>query len=152
MNSRSLLKGTIILILAGIATRLIGFFYKIYLSNLLGEKNLGIYQLIFPIYSICYTIYAAGIQTGISKLIASIPSKKNKLSPFFTGAILSIFLSCTLSITIYNASDYIAAYILNEPLCAPSLRILSLVFPFCGITACINGFYYAIQKTVIPSL
>ena len=84
MNSKSLIKGTIILILAGVVTRFIGFFYKIYLAGLLGEKNLGIYQLIFPIYSICYTIYAAGIQTGISKLIASIPSKKNKLSPFFT--------------------------------------------------------------------
>ena len=80
MLKNSLVKGTLFLIIAGFGIRFIGFFYRIFLSNILGSKNLGIYQLIFPIYGICFTIYAAGIQTGISKIIASLysnsPSKK----------------------------------------------------------------------------
>ena len=66
-----LIKGTLILTIAGIISRLIGFAYKIYLADILGSKFLGLYQLIFPVYGICFTIYGAGIQTAISQLIAS---------------------------------------------------------------------------------
>lgn len=156
MNHNQLLKGTFFLVLAGFISRFIGFFYRIYLSNILGPKNLGLYQLIFPIYSICYTIYASGIQTAISQTVASNMNSRDKkyspLSPFFTGASLSVFLSFIMSIILYKFAPYIAINLLKEPSCSSSLQILSFVFPYCGLTACINGFYYAIKKTGIPSL
>ena len=65
-----LLKGTIILTGAGIITRLIGFVYRIFLAEKLGETNLGIYQLVFPVYNICFTLYASGIQTAVSQMIS----------------------------------------------------------------------------------
>ena len=70
MKKSALIKGTLILTAAGLITRLIGFVYRIYLSNALGSEQLGIYQLIFPVYGICHTLYASGIQTAISKLVA----------------------------------------------------------------------------------
>ena len=62
-----LLKGTMILTIAGFATRVIGFCYRIFLAGELGEVNLGIYQLIFPVYSIwhpdsCITVDIASAQ------------------------------------------------------------------------------------------
>ena len=63
-----LLKGTLILTVAGFATRFLGFLYKLLLSNLLGSELLGVYQLVFPIYNICFTFYGSGIQTAISKI------------------------------------------------------------------------------------
>ena len=41
-----MLKGTIILTVAGVITRVIGFLYRIFLANLLGDTKLGIYQMI----------------------------------------------------------------------------------------------------------
>ena len=70
MKKYTIIKGTLILTIAGLITRLIGFFYKIYLSNTLGAEKLGLYQLVFPIYGICFTLFASGIQTAISKLVA----------------------------------------------------------------------------------
>lgn len=61
MGRRNILVGTIILTLAGFITRVIGFFYKIFLSKFMGAEWLGIYQLVFPIYGIAFTIYATGI-------------------------------------------------------------------------------------------
>ncbi|MBP3703018.1 MAG: oligosaccharide flippase family protein, partial [Lachnospiraceae bacterium] len=66
----TLIKGTLILTIAGFACRILGFFYRIYLSKGLGAEGLGIYQMIFPVYSICFTIYASGIQTGVSQLLS----------------------------------------------------------------------------------
>lgn len=38
-----------------------------------------------------------------------------------------------------------------EQRCASSLKVLALVFPFCGMTSCINGYYYGLKKTAIPA-
>ena len=69
MLKSTLAKGTLILTVAGFLSRILGFFYRIWLSDHLGSELLGIYQMIFPISGVCYTIYASGIQTAISKII-----------------------------------------------------------------------------------
>ena len=61
-----IIKGTLILTVAGFVTRILGFFYRIFLADRLGASLLGTYQLIFPVYGMAFTIYGAGIQTAIS--------------------------------------------------------------------------------------
>lgn len=46
-----LIFGTMILTATGLITRVIGFFYRIYLSRLFGEEGMGIYQLLSPALS-----------------------------------------------------------------------------------------------------
>lgn len=43
------IQGTLILTIAGFITRLIGFVYRVYLSDTIGSRLLGVYQLIFPV-------------------------------------------------------------------------------------------------------
>ena len=51
-----LIAGTLILTATGVVTRFIGFFYKIFLSRAIGAEGLGIYQMIFPVYGVCYAL------------------------------------------------------------------------------------------------
>ena len=60
------LTGTAILTCAGILSRLIGFFYRIFLSRTIGAQGLGIYQMIFPVYAFCLSGVSAGIQSALS--------------------------------------------------------------------------------------
>ena len=55
-----LIFGTIILTATGLITRVIGFFYRIYLSRLFGEEGMGIYQLLSPALSLSFSFTAAG--------------------------------------------------------------------------------------------
>lgn len=154
MSKNTIIKGTIILTIAGLITRIIGFFYKIFLSQALGAKLLGVYQLVFPIYGICFTIYASGIQTGISKLVAEEVGHSNFKGAkkiLKVGMVLSFSLATILAIFVYNYSDFIATRILLEADSASSLRILALAFPFCGITSCINGYYYGLKRAGVPA-
>ena len=102
-----LVQGTLLLTLAGFITRVIGFVYRIFLADILGTRLLGIYQLVFPVYGICFTIYGAGIQTAISQLIAANVSdsvhekEKRDASILKWGLFLSLLLSSTLSLCIY---------------------------------------------------
>lgn len=153
-NRNNIFKGTLILTLAGFITRLIGFFYKIFLSNTMGTELLGIYQLVFPVYSICFTIYATGLQTSISRLVAAEMGKRNHKNVrriLRIGIILSVSTAFILSILVYRFSDYIALKFILEERSASSLKILALVFPFCGVTSCINGYYYGLKKTSVPA-
>lgn len=86
-----MLKGTIILTVAGVITRVIGFLYRIFLANLLGDTKLGIYQMIFPIYGICFTLYASGLQTAVSQLVAD-PHLKNSKRVFKVWNVLFALL------------------------------------------------------------
>lgn len=146
-----LIKGTIILTTAGLITRLIGFGYRIFLSGTLGETKLGIYQLIFPVYSLAFTIYAAGIQTAVSQIISHEPEEKHA-GIIKGGLFLSLFFAILLSLFLSGNADMVSVRFLGVADTAPLLRILAVVFPFCGVSSVINGYFYGINCAKIPAI
>lgn len=195
----NIIKGTLILSCASILSRIIGFIYRIYLADILGEQLLGTYQLIFPIYVLCFTIYGAGMQSAISQVVATLMGKNNthpqdsnfkdntsKYSsssiavsknnnnsslvkgnyPFVSssarnitprtillaGTILSFILALFLSIFINFNSKWIACNILMVPDCDIYLKLLTYLFPFCSISACICGYKYGLENAKPPAI
>ena len=51
MYKNHLLKGALLLTAAGVFSRIIGFFYRIFLSRTFGAEQMGIYELISPVLS-----------------------------------------------------------------------------------------------------
>ena len=154
--ARKLLKGTLLLTITGFATRILGFFYRIYLADMLGAHYLGIYQLIFPVYAICFTIYGAGIQTALSQVIASEKNQNNNtcsvMKIFRTGTAIALLLAFGLQFFMWWKAEWIALHFVMEPALTPYLRIMAVFFPFCCLSACINGYYYGIQDAKIPAI
>ncbi len=148
---KQLLKGTIILAGAGIVTRMIGFAYRVFLAGAIGETKLGVYQLVFPVYSLCFTLYAAGIQTAVSQIISH--EKKEDHPGIIKSALaLSLGTAITLSVLLYAGADYVAVAFLGSKEAAELLRILSVLFPFCGVTSIINGYFYGISDAKKPAV
>ena len=52
---------SLILTSANLITRILGFVYRIYMSNIIGAEGMGLYQLIFPIFILAWTISGSGI-------------------------------------------------------------------------------------------
>lgn len=165
----NIIKGTLILSCASILSRIIGFIYRIYLADILGEQLLGTYQLIFPIYVLCFTIYGAGMQSAISQVVATLMGKNNTHSKddglngsvsknrtprtiLLAGTILSFILALFLSIFINFNSKWIACNILMVPDCDIYLKLLTYLFPFCSISACICGYQYGLENAKPPAL
>lgn len=149
---RSLLKGTFILTIAGFLTKLIGFLYKIYLSNILEAKMLGIYQLVFPVFAVCFTLFGAGLQTAISQLIAANNNKKYVKKILLCSIELSLLIAGTLSLLVFIGAGYIADNMLGESSCSEMLKLLALAFPGCAVAVCINGCYFGLKKASVPAL
>lgn len=58
----------------------------------------------------------------------------------------------TLQLFLYHYADFIAVSWLGDKRCTPLLAVLSFSFIPCCIHACINGYYYGLKKTAVPSL
>ena len=86
-KTHPLITGTLLLTAAGLLSRVLGFFYRIFLSRTIGAEGLGIYQMIFPVYGIFFSLCAGSIQTAISRFTAADPvlllyRRKAELLPF----------------------------------------------------------------------
>lgn len=154
MKRNALIKGTILLTAAGLCSRLIGFIYRIFLSRMFGAEGMGIYELMNPVLSLTFALCTSGIQSAISKFVASEPDRpgnQNRLHILITGLTFSCALSLSCAVLVYQGADYIAASLLGEGRCAPLLRIAALSFPAASIHSCINGYFYGIKKAGLPA-
>ena len=144
---------------SGIASRIIGFFYRIFLAQTIGAEALGIYQLIAPVFAMCFALTASSIQTSISKFVGDACGKNAGTSQGEITArgylLLGLVISCTASVIVgiflYTQADWIALHFLGELRCAPLLSLLSFSMLPCCIHACINGYYYGKKRAGIPS-
>lgn len=137
MKKSALLSGAITLSIGGVITKFIGAVYRIPLTNILGAEGIGIYQMVFPLYTILLTLSSTGVPSGISKLIAegNSPEKtlKSSLKLFAViGFILSVSMASFSSVIskLQGNENARLAYVLMSP----SVFFVSLI-------SCFRGYY-----------
>lgn len=153
-RKQTIIRGTIILTITGFLSRFMGFFYRIFLSRTFGEEGVGLYQLIFPVYALCYSLTTAGIETAISRTVArkvSLGKEREAREFLLTGLSLSFFLACICMIVMQKNAAFIASSILGDERCIPLLTILSYTVPCSAIHSCICGYCYGLKQTSVPA-
>ena len=148
-KKHTLVTGTLLLTAAGFLSRILGFFYRIFLSRVIGAEGLGIYQMIFPVYGICLSLCAGSIQTAVSRHTAAHPKQANRA--LLAGFSISFPLSLLLAAFLIRGADLIAEKILLHPECAGLIPIFGLAIPFSSVHACICGWFYGKEKVRIPA-
>lgn len=86
----SFARGTLILTIGALLCKVVGAFYRIPLSNILGPEGIGVYQLIFPVYSLFLIFASGGVPAALSKLVAICRAKgeKSRAKRFLVQSIL----------------------------------------------------------------
>lgn len=155
MGKKALITGTLILTLANFITRILGFIFRVYMSNVMGAEGMGLYQLLFPIYMLMWAASSAGIALSVSKMVAAYTSKNqhgNALKVLKTSIIISLVVSTTLSILLYTGAPMIATYFIHEPNTTLALKIMSSCIPFMSVACCIRGYFQGRQEMSISAL
>ena len=91
-------QSTILIMLFSIATRLLSFFFKIYLSRRVGAEVLGLFQMAASVFALFCTIAASGVPLMLSRKTAELTALKGRekeLNGVMTGATI-LSLSITL--------------------------------------------------------
>lgn len=75
---KSLFKAVALITVFSVLTRALGFFFRIYLSRVLGAEALGLYQVSMSVFGVLLTIVSSGLPLVISKLSAGLNAKNNR--------------------------------------------------------------------------
>lgn len=84
-------RSTLLIMIFSIATRLISFFFKIYLSRRVGAEVLGLFQMAISVFGLFCTIAGSGIPLMLSRKTAELTALKGRdreIDGVMTGATL----------------------------------------------------------------
>lgn len=155
MSKKTLITGTLVLTFASLITRLLGFGFRIYQSQVMGPEGMGLYQLLFPIYMLLWAASSAGIALSIAKLTAAEVSKGqegNAVHILRVSLLISFPFSLLLSILLFIFAPFVAKYYIHEPITELSLRILAFCVPFMSTACCLRGYFQGHQEMSITAL
>ncbi len=149
MSKNTIIKGTLILTITGVITRLLGFYNRIFLARLIGVRELGIYQLIYPLYVLAISFCSNGFSVALTKHVSyhiGNKDKKSALRLLKYSIITTLILSLIAYFIIYGLSYEISLKLLKNTECSDLLKIISLAIPFVAVKGCINAYFMGINK------
>ncbi len=143
MKSQSFIKGAVIVAAGGIAAKIMGAFYRIPLTNILGGEGMGIYQMVYPLYCLLLTVSATGIPSGLARLVAAAEAGQDHAE---SRAILKKAL---LLFSLIGLCGSIAMYLLavpmsmaqGEPSAVSAYRALAPGVFLVSVLSCFRGWF-----------
>lgn len=148
----SFVKQAAILGIASLMVRLIGFLYRLPMTNLLGDEGMGFYTRAYHIYAFVVVISSGALPASISRLVSERTAKnqyKNAHELFKTamGFALVIGISIALVMSIFANS---IALSFDMPESAIAIRILAPTIIVVGVLAVFRGYFQG-MKTTVPT-
>lgn len=148
VKKKTFIQGAFILTIANLITRLIGFIYRIVLSNLIGAEGMGIYQLVFPIYILSLSLVTGGFSVAVSSLVSRESSHNNhrcSINIVNTALKIVILLSLVISMSLLLSSRWISSYILRDNRTYATLLIFAPAIFIIATSSIIRGFFEGVQ-------
>lgn len=138
------IKSTIILIIGGGITKILGMVIRICMTRLAGLEGISLYMLVNPTFSLFMTMSQFSLPNSVAKVVAEDKYNNKKL---VLGAIpLTLVLNIMLIIIIILAAPFITTYLLKDPRCYLPILAIALVLPFDAISSVIRGYFFGKQK------
>ena len=147
MKNNLIVKSTLILIISGFLTKILGFIIRIVFTRIIGPYGISLYTIATPTYSLLLTISTLAIPISISKLVAE--NKGRSIRILTSAAALILIINSILIFIILLTHDFIAINLLKEPKAGPILVAMALTLPFVSISSVLKG-YFAGKQNMIP--
>lgn len=150
MKKQSFIISAIILALGGFFAKGIGALYKIPLTNILGSGGMGLYYLVFPIYSLIITFCSSGISVALSTEVAKcrkIRHRYNEQKLLRVALILSFLLSLFFTIIVLIISKPLAISQGNINATMGYIAIAPAII-ISSIIATIRGYFQGIENMI----
>jgi stage V sporulation protein B len=149
MSKQTFLKGTLILILAGLVTRVLGFINRIVVARFIGEEGVGLYMMAVPTLVLVITITQLGLPVAISKLVAEADAQGDhrKIKKIL---VVSLSITGTLSLLFTPAmillAPFLAENVFTDDRTYWPLLAIAPVVPIVAISSVIRGYFQGKQN------
>ncbi|MBP1914896.1 stage V sporulation protein B [Lederbergia galactosidilyticus] len=143
------LKGTIILMAAGLITKLLGFINRIVIARMIGAEGVGLFMMSYPTLILVITITQMGLPVAISKAVAEAEAKGDRKK---TKKVLAVSLTVTgtLSLiftpTLMLISPFLSETLFTDPRTFYPLLAITPIIPIVAVSSVIRGYFQGKQN------
>lgn len=148
MAKKTFLKGAVILGIAGIIIKVLGAFFRIPLSNIIGDTGMGYYQTAYPVYVLLLTLSTAGIPTAIARLVSERTAEGNHREAyrvFKLSFVLLLGIGLVCSCILFFGAPIIVNFTAS-PKSVYAMRAIAPALLFVPIMAAFRGYFQGLQN------
>ena len=127
-RKQNYMHGAAILTVGVIIMKVLGFFYKVPLGNILGDEGYSMFLGAYSIYNIFFTLATAGLPVALSRLVAEADAHgrvRQEEKTFRVALATFAVLGVIFSLVLYFFPEWLAANYLENPDAAMSIRAMA---------------------------
>ncbi len=150
MSKTKFIKHAAILAVASLLVRLLGFLYRLPLTNMLGDEGNGIYSAGFYLYNFFLVMSSAGLPAAISKIVSekiALEEYRNVKRTFRISIILSGTVGLIFAIIMFISAKFFSNLI-GSPDSYYTILTLSPTVFIVSIMAVFRGYFQGLGTTV----
>lgn len=143
------LKGTLILLIASLITRVLGFINRIVIARFIGEEGVGLYMMALPTLFLVINMTQLGLPIAISKYVAEANARGDERK---IKKILVVSLSCTFALSMIFtpamllASPFLAEHLFTDNRTLLPLMAIAPIVPIIAISSVLRGYFQGKQN------
>ncbi|WP_078552666.1 stage V sporulation protein B [Bacillus alkalicellulosilyticus] len=149
MSKQTFLQGTLILIIAGLITRFLGFVNKIVVARIMGAEGVGLYMMAVPTLLLVITITQLGLPVAISKLVAEAEAQQDR-SKIKRILVVSLSVTGVLSIVftigMIAFAPFISQTLLTDERAFYPLIAIAPIVPIVALSSVLRGYFQGRQN------
>jgi len=151
VTKQSFIKGAMILLIAGIINRILGFVPRIAMPRIIGAEGVGLYQLSYPFLIVLLTIITGGIPLAIAKWVAEAESKGDarRVRQIFRAAMsFTILLALVLTALFIWLTPWMTSTLMTDTRVYQTFLTMSPMLLIVGISSVYRGYFQGKQNMV----
>lgn len=148
MPQRSFFHGAMVLMAAGLITRIMGFAYRIVLTRMIGAAGMGLFQLVFPLLSLVLTFVTAGLPIAISKLVAEAVVQRDRVRVeriLRVSSIVILTLAVIFTGVMWLGRGLVIHYWLTDPRAYPTYLCMIPIVSIIAVSSIYRGYFQGLQ-------
>ncbi len=144
MHKEKFIKSTLILMIGGFLTKILGMIIKMIMSRLMGSEGIGLYMLILPTFTLLIGIGQFGLPIALSKLVAE--DSKNNKNLLFSLLPISFFINLFIIVVIIITAPTLANQFLHEKRVLLPILAMAVVLPLTSCSGIVRSYFFGKQQ------
>lgn len=151
IKKQTFMKSVIVVMAAQLIIKLMGFIYRVVLTNIQGFQDAGnsYYGTGYKVYVFILAIATTGVPSAISKLVAekmAVGDPKGAHKVFKTATKLFTFIGLLFAAILFFGANFISTKLLSNPPVAGTLATLAPAVLFVSIASVFRGYFIGMQN------
>jgi stage V sporulation protein B len=137
---QSFFKGTLVLLIAGVISRLFGFVPRVLLPRWIGAEGLGLFQMGYPAMLMLMTLLSGGLPVAVAKLVAE-SGGRGERSIVRLAMTMTLLAGGVLVLVVMGATPWLVPMLFPDERVRPVFLLLPPIVFVIGVSSIYRGYF-----------